>query len=406
MSVESKSISLNNNNLIIIEIENNQETNFEDLPPEMRTKIASYLDAKDIINLRLVSKSMHDLVEAHLEITWNALKNYPLHKDLQIKPFINGTERSWSRKKSQPNYLDGFKMLNSIDSHSEIFDYEGIPLEKRVLLTFNAFNHLSQIKNEKDLAEMHGDCMLWNQLTKGTNQPLVPEVNFNIIHSCLSNDYNYRDVHTALQENLHENNGNLKLSSLFIKTLSSKTANFQIIHSIDLSFNQLNMIPSCIFNLPTLTLLNLSHNKIKTIPNEISKLENLNDINLDSNQITIIPNEFSKLEKLNTINLNNNNIREMNNSITEIHKIKSVFLKLNPITVVGAKFQHSKTCEDYTSYRFSTKHATTLYEMQHTPYVYTYSKIYTDPVPDNKPIVNVSNPIQILKKNKNECVIS
>ncbi|RZF38099.1 hypothetical protein LSTR_LSTR006498 [Laodelphax striatellus] len=81
---------------------------------------------------------------------------------------------------------------------------------------------------------------------------------------------------------------------------------------LDLKFNLLEELPSCVGQLSQLQFLNLSHNKLKTLPDELSQCLRMREILLESNRLTEIPDVIHDLTHLERLDLAGNSINEIN----------------------------------------------------------------------------------------------
>ena len=96
------------------------------------------------------------------------------------------------------------------------------------------------------------------------------------------------------------------LETIFLDPgLNAKLLNLTV---LDLSGNDITIIPAGIGNLVKLSQLIFANNQIATIPAEIEKLTNLEVMDLSQNQIATIPVGIGKLVKLKLLSFANNNI--------------------------------------------------------------------------------------------------
>lgn len=73
--------------------------------------------------------------------------------------------------------------------------------------------------------------------------------------------------------------------------------------------------------------LDLSNQNLTVIPTEILKLTFLNSINLSNNKLTIFPSQLLELPHLITINLSDNNIPSVPKEITHLKELQSINIK-------------------------------------------------------------------------------
>ncbi len=98
--------------------------------------------------------------------------------------------------------------------------------------------------------------------------------------------------------------------------------------------NSISVFPDSIMNLIKLTSLDLQDNKIHTIPDSISKLVNLERLYLAKNQISLIPDSVTGLTKLTRLDLQRNLIHEIPDSASRLVKLTGLFLDRNLISVI------------------------------------------------------------------------
>lgn len=78
--------------------------------------------------------------------------------------------------------------------------------------------------------------------------------------------------------------------------------------------------------------LNISNNNLNVIPDFVFKLENLKYLWLDNNEICCIPNDIIKLKKLEKIGLNNTNVRELSSNFFELENLEYLIYLENDLT--------------------------------------------------------------------------
>lgn len=98
-----------------------------------------------------------------------------------------------------------------------------------------------------------------------------------------------------------------------IKELPNELFELKNLKSLDVSSNKINSIQKNIINCSSLVEINFLNNQIKEFPSIINKLENLEIINLAKNELEIFPN-FSGLYKLKKLDLSENRINELEGS--------------------------------------------------------------------------------------------
>ncbi|MEE6498580.1 hypothetical protein FKM82_003165 [Ascaphus truei] len=77
---------------------------------------------------------------------------------------------------------------------------------------------------------------------------------------------------------------------------------------LDLSFNRLTELPSCITSLSCLSALLLCYNQLRTLPDAIGSLKNLTFLSVTSNCLTELPASIGQLRSLEKLNLSENEL--------------------------------------------------------------------------------------------------
>ena len=107
--------------------------------------------------------------------------------------------------------------------------------------------------------------------------------------------------------------------------------NMPLLKHLDLSYNQIKVLPKEIGSLAALKWLTLNNNQIKVLPKEIGKLAALEHIYLNNNQIKALPKEIGSLAALEWLILYNNQIEELPKKTGNLTALKYLFLDNNQI---------------------------------------------------------------------------
>jgi len=83
---------------------------------------------------------------------------------------------------------------------------------------------------------------------------------------------------------------------------------FSLLQSLDISENQLTVLPDCICDCTKLETLDISENMIVALPSIMNKLTNLKTLIAFKNNLTSLPEELSNCTQLETVNVFNNKI--------------------------------------------------------------------------------------------------
>ncbi|WP_372364841.1 tetratricopeptide repeat protein [Candidatus Uabimicrobium sp. HlEnr_7] len=109
------------------------------------------------------------------------------------------------------------------------------------------------------------------------------------------------------------------------------TENFPFLTHLNLCQNELTEFPIQIANSP-LTFLDISNNNIAIIPREIGKMSSLSTLNLAQNNLKEIPKEISLLSSLQELNLSKNNLQELPIEIIQLRNLKTLMLSGNTVS--------------------------------------------------------------------------
>ena len=118
----------------------------------------------------------------------------------------------------------------------------------------------------------------------------------------------------------------LNLSNNNIKIIPKEIIELRNLELLDLSGNSINNFFSKLCSLKKLQVLNLNNNKIKSIPRQINNLGNLKNLQIANNKISKLPEEIKYLTSLQKINLSKNSITNFPTEILELKELKSIWL--------------------------------------------------------------------------------
>ena len=92
--------------------------------------------------------------------------------------------------------------------------------------------------------------------------------------------------------------------------LPASFANLDTLYMLDLSANQLEIIPEEVFDLEKLTYLNLSNNSLSEIPEDIENIQSLKILYISKNNITTLPTVFHNMPNFYNLNIHKNEIAD------------------------------------------------------------------------------------------------
>lgn len=133
-----------------------------------------------------------------------------------------------------------------------------------------------------------------------------------------------------------------------LQKIPSWVFNCTKLQSLNLTNTQLSKLEQSIKNLKNLKALNLSDNFLKELPEEICELDKLEDLNLDCNLLKKLPENIGKLKELIVLNLNSrdcfsfNKISILPDSFCELTKLEYLGLRSNSLTELPDNFGQLK----------------------------------------------------------------
>lgn len=119
-----------------------------------------------------------------------------------------------------------------------------------------------------------------------------------------------------------------------IESIFNEIYKLQNLYNFIISYNRLQYLPPQITYLSFLHTLLLSHNNFKTFPIEITNLPALEVLYIHNNQITIIPPEIRRLEMLNTFYIHNNLIEELPPEIGQLRSLRIFYISNNRLMTI------------------------------------------------------------------------
>ncbi|XP_068873138.1 p53-induced death domain-containing protein 1 isoform X1 [Aphelocoma coerulescens] len=135
--------------------------------------------------------------------------------------------------------------------------------------------------------------------------------------------------------------------------------NLRCLTHLDLSFNRLSTLPSCILHLPSLRVLLVSHNSLVTLPEDfgclskltffsamknllknlpqsIGELSMLQDLDLSENALELLPEEVGNLHNCTELDLSGNRLSSIPDSLANLKSLRRLHLHSNLLVTVPA----------------------------------------------------------------------
>lgn len=100
---------------------------------------------------------------------------------------------------------------------------------------------------------------------------------------------------------------------------------------LDLSFNRLASLPTCLLGLPALSSLLLGQNRISELPADIGRLSSLAHLSLVGNELTALPPSLARLTGLRTLDVSLNLLRHLPEEIGSLGGLVKLELSQNQL---------------------------------------------------------------------------
>ncbi|KAK2842361.1 hypothetical protein Q5P01_012561 [Channa striata] len=104
----------------------------------------------------------------------------------------------------------------------------------------------------------------------------------------------------------------------------------RLVH-LDLSFNQLSCVPSCLLSLSVLSSLLLCHNRLCALPPDLSQLSSLTYLSLLGNELVSLPPSVGQLKALETLDVSHNLLQHLPDEIGSLEKLVKLELSHNKL---------------------------------------------------------------------------
>ncbi|KAF4392818.1 hypothetical protein F8388_010841 [Cannabis sativa] len=131
-------------------------------------------------------------------------------------------------------------------------------------------------------------------------------------------------------------------SGLSLETLPSPSLNLGIVSKLDLSNNNLQIIPeSLIARLLNVVILDVHSNQLRSLPNSIGCLSKLKVLNVSGNLIESLPKTIENCRSLEDLNANFNQLRKLPDTIGfELTNLKKLSVNSNKLVFLPYSISH------------------------------------------------------------------
>lgn len=123
----------------------------------------------------------------------------------------------------------------------------------------------------------------------------------------------------------------LNLSRCGLCSFPKILTEFTALKKLDLSYNNLETLPTSICKLKSLEELNLEHNRLKFLPKTLVDLMGLKCLHIGYNCLESLPEEIGKLKSLTTLNMEENKIKLLPDSIGNLEFLQTLLISKNKL---------------------------------------------------------------------------
>ncbi|CAG9862887.1 unnamed protein product [Phyllotreta striolata] len=280
------------------------------------------------------------LISDHLVLKNNRFGDLATFK-IDLRSFYDNTLHHLDLSNSSITSIPENYFTNIIDCYLLNLSYNNIVMIKEHTFRYSNIQHVDlSHSNVKSLEVaslkdgIFGVFKLNNNKISGLNRAFQ---NTSITHVDLS-----FNLLTHLRDSFFENLSNVKildLSNCFIRKIDAgafKTLDY--LEYLDLSYNNLTVVESKVFDQLSIGYLNLKGNGIKALnSHSFSNLHNITELDLSDMKIETIANScFYNLSIVREINLSNNNIQLVHSNLfIETPALKRIDLSDNPINTLN-----------------------------------------------------------------------
>ncbi|NWW74286.1 PIDD1 protein, partial [Climacteris rufus] len=128
-----------------------------------------------------------------------------------------------------------------------------------------------------------------------------------------------------------------------LTSLPPDFGNLRCLTHLDLSFNRLSTLPSCILHLPNLRVLLVSHNSLVTLPEDFGCLSKLTFFSAMKNQLKGLPQSIGKLSMLQDLDLSENALESLPEEVGNLHNCRELDLSGNHLSSIPDSLANLKS---------------------------------------------------------------
>ncbi|XP_014729120.1 PREDICTED: p53-induced death domain-containing protein 1 [Sturnus vulgaris] len=128
-----------------------------------------------------------------------------------------------------------------------------------------------------------------------------------------------------------------------LTSLPPDFGNLSCLTHLDLSFNRLSTLPSCILHLPSLRVLLVSHNSLVTLPEDFGRLSKLTFFSAMKNQLKDLPQSIGELSMLQNLDLSENALELLPEQIGNLHNCTELDLSGNRLLSIPDSLANLKS---------------------------------------------------------------
>uniref|UniRef100_A0A8C3QIN3 P53-induced death domain protein 1 n=1 Tax=Cyanoderma ruficeps TaxID=181631 RepID=A0A8C3QIN3_9PASS len=129
----------------------------------------------------------------------------------------------------------------------------------------------------------------------------------------------------------------------FLTSLPPDLGNLRCLTHLDLSFNRLSILPSCILHLPSLRVLLVSHNSLVTLPENFGRLSKMTFFSAMKNQLKELPESIGELSMLQDLDLSENALELLPEEVGNLHNCTELDLSGNRLLSIPDSLANLKS---------------------------------------------------------------